>query len=48
VDFSLERATRFASQLNKDIKVFPVSARTGEGMDAWYDWLRQEVAAKKA
>jgi hydrogenase nickel incorporation protein HypB len=47
VDFSMERATKFARQLNKDIQVFPLSARTGEGMDAWYEWLRQEVAAKK-
>ncbi|PIE69404.1 MAG: hydrogenase accessory protein HypB [Deltaproteobacteria bacterium] len=47
VDFSLERAIKFAKQLNKEIQVFPVSARTGEGMDAWYAWLRQEVTAKR-
>ena len=47
VDFSIERATKFAKQLNKDIKIFPVSARTGEGMDQWYTWLRTATAAKK-
>jgi len=47
VDFSLERASNIARSLNKDIEIFPVSARTGEGLDKWYDWLRQEVAKKK-
>ncbi|WP_457571631.1 hydrogenase nickel incorporation protein HypB [Desulfovulcanus sp.] len=47
VDFSLERASNFARSLNKDIEIYPVSAKTGEGLDKWYDWLRQEVAKKK-
>jgi hydrogenase nickel incorporation protein HypB len=47
VDFNLERASNFARSLNKDIEIFPVSAKTGEGLDKWYDWLRQEVAKKK-
>ena len=47
VDFNLERASNFARSLNKDIEIFPVSAKTGEGLDNWYDWLRQEVAKKK-
>lgn len=48
VDFDLDKATRHARALNKDIAVFPVSCRTRQGLDAWYDWLRQAVAAKKA
>lgn len=47
VDFNLEKATNFAKSLNSDIEVMPISARTGEGMDRWYEWLRQEVANKK-
>ncbi|MEF3696223.1 hydrogenase nickel incorporation protein HypB [Desulfolutivibrio sp.] len=47
VDFSLERASNFARGLNADIKVFPVSCRAREGLDAWYDWLRAARAAKK-
>ena len=47
VDFNLERASNFARSLNKEIEIFPVSAKTGEGLDSWYDWLRQEVAKKK-
>ncbi|NCC25582.1 MAG: hydrogenase accessory protein HypB [Deltaproteobacteria bacterium] len=47
VDFDLERASRFARALNKDIEIFTLSARTGEGMEAWYAWLRKEVQTKK-
>ena len=32
---------RDAKALNPMIKVFPVSATTGEGLDRWYDWLRK-------
>ena len=47
VDFSMETATRFARQLNAGLKVMPVSCRNGEGLDAWYAWLRETRAAKK-
>jgi hydrogenase nickel incorporation protein HypB len=45
VDFDLERAKADARRLNKDIKVFPVSAKTGEGMECWYDWLSTSTTA---
>ncbi len=47
VDFDLDRAARHAHILNESISVFPVSARTGEGLDAWYDWLRQKLREKR-
>lgn len=34
-DFDLERLRRDLAELNPDAQVFPVSARTGEGMAAW-------------
>ena len=40
VDFDMERAKRFASALNDSLRIFPVSARSGDGLSAWYDWLR--------
>lgn len=46
-DFDLEKAAEYARMRNPDIKVFPLSAKTGEGMDAWCDWLRQQVDAWK-
>lgn len=47
VDFDTARAERFARALNKDIEIFQVSCRSGEGLEAWYAWLRAQVAAKK-
>ena len=43
VDFNMERAKRDAMKLNKDIKIFPVGAKSGEGLSGWYDWLREAV-----
>ncbi|MBN2652621.1 MAG: hydrogenase nickel incorporation protein HypB [Spirochaetales bacterium] len=42
-DFDLEAATQRAKKLNPNIKVFPISAKTGEGVEAWADWLREEI-----
>ena len=47
VNFSVERASAFARSVNKDIEIFTLSATTGQGMDAWYDWLRRERAKKR-
>lgn len=33
-------------QLNPDAEVFFLSAKTGEGFDAWTDWLRRQYAAR--
>jgi hydrogenase nickel incorporation protein HypB len=44
VDFDVERAVANAREVNPDITVLRVSARSGEGLDAWYDWLRRERA----
>ena len=38
-DFSIETASQRAKRLNPDIRVFPVSAKTGEGMQALEDWI---------
>ncbi|MGE4291464.1 MAG: hydrogenase nickel incorporation protein HypB [Desulfovibrio sp.] len=47
VDFDMETAKKHASALNKNLIVLPVSCRTGEGLEPWYDWLRQARAGKK-
>jgi len=39
VDFDIERVKGDARKLNKGIEIFPLSAKTGEGMTEWYDWL---------
>jgi hydrogenase nickel incorporation protein HypB len=43
VDFDIERVKTDARKLNKGIEIFSISAKTGEGMTDWYDWLTQEV-----
>ena len=45
--FSLERATENIHMRNPIAEVIPMSAKTGEGVDVWADWLRQHVAAWK-
>ena len=47
VDFNMEKASNFAKSLNFDIEIYPISAKTREGMNLWYDWLRKEVRNKK-
>jgi hydrogenase nickel incorporation protein HypB len=44
LDFDVERALGYARETNPGVTVLRVSARTGEGMDAWYAWLRRETA----
>ena len=44
-DFDVETCQSRAKRLNPAIAVFPVSARTGEGMEALEDWLREKLAA---
>lgn len=39
VDFDVDALTAHARALRPGVRVLPVSARTGEGLDAWYDWL---------
>jgi hydrogenase nickel incorporation protein HypB len=43
VDFDLDRARADACRMNKAIEIFPISAKTGEGMSDWYDWLLRSV-----
>lgn len=47
VDFNMSQAKTFATRLNKDLAIFEVSARTGEGLDSWYDWLRSKLKQKR-
>lgn len=47
LDFDVERAERFARQLNPDLPIFRVSCRNNEGLEPWYEWLRKARAAKK-
>jgi len=39
VDYDLEKAKRQALAINPHLRIFELSCRTGEGLDAWCDWL---------
>lgn len=44
-DFDMERVVEYAHMRNPKLKIFPLSAKTGEGVDAWCNWLREQVRA---
>ena len=46
VDFNVAKASRLASTLNPDLKIFEVSCRQGNGLNAWYAWLREARRSK--
>lgn len=44
-DFDLEKCKEYILMRNPNAKIFPICAKTGEGVKAWTDWLREEVNA---
>ena len=47
-DFDMEKVVEYAHMRNPKLKIFPISAKTGEGVDAWCRWLKAEVEAWNA
>ncbi|MCR4652903.1 MAG: hydrogenase nickel incorporation protein HypB [Eubacterium sp.] len=47
-DFDFEACEKRVMALNPDIRIFPVSAKNGDGMEAFENWLREEVHNWKA
>ena len=42
-DFDFEKCTEYIRMRNPKAKIFPISAKTGEGIEAVADWLKEEV-----
>ena len=42
-DFDMEKCVEYVHMRNPEAKVIPICAKTGEGMEAWADWLREQV-----
>jgi hydrogenase nickel incorporation protein HypB len=42
-DFNMNVLEERVRKLNKNIKIFPISAKTGEGMETWIDWIKTEM-----
>jgi hydrogenase nickel incorporation protein HypB len=48
LEYDLDAAVRYARQVNPEIETLFVSAKTGQGMDGWYEFLRARVAGREA
>ncbi len=42
-DFDLAAASERVKKLNPNIEIIPISAKTGQGIGEWADWIRTEV-----
>jgi len=47
LEIDLNQYLSFVKKVNPSMECLSVSAKTGEGMAGWYDWLRDKVAEKK-
>ena len=47
VDCSVERIKEDSLKINPDLTIFQVSCKTGEGLEDWYNWLRERTRVKK-
>ena len=42
-DFDMNKLREYVLKLNQNVKIFPISAKTGEGVEEWTNWLLNEV-----
>jgi hydrogenase nickel incorporation protein HypB len=47
VDCSMDKIREESLKINPDLKIFPVSCKTGEGLDEWFNWLKERVEEEK-
>ena len=47
VPFDMDKAIENAKKINPKLQFFQVSCTTGEGLEAWYGWLKQCAAELK-
>ncbi len=45
-DFNFENLERNTRRLNNDLRIFPVSVKNGDGMDAVVKWVTEEINCK--
>ena len=46
LDFDVEKCMDYARRVNPGIQILQVSARSGEGMNDWYNWIRATRQAR--
>lgn len=42
-DFDMDKVKEYAHRRNPNLKIFPICAKTGEGVDEWCQWLKEQV-----
>lgn len=42
-DFDMDKVTEFAHMRNPNLEIFPICAKTGEGVEAFTSWLKEQV-----
>ena len=47
-DFDIEKCKEYVHRLNPNMKVIPICARTGEGVEEFAQWLREQITAWNA
>lgn len=47
-DFNMDKCREYVALRNPNARVIPICARTGEGIDEWADWLKEQVRAWQA
>ena len=47
-DFNMDKCREYVAMRNPQAKVIPICARTGEGMDEWTAWLKEQVSQWQA
>ncbi len=46
-NFDIEKVRERVKKLNPNVRIIPISAKTGEGIAEWADWIRSEVNSWK-
>jgi hydrogenase nickel incorporation protein HypB len=47
VDFNVQQCIEYARRINPEIQVLELSAKTGSGMNDWYQWLELNYSSLK-
>jgi hydrogenase nickel incorporation protein HypB len=48
LEYDVQMTLQSVAQIHPGMPVFQISAKSGQGMDAWLDWLRDQVRSKRA
>jgi len=46
MDFDMERFQGDALKVNPKLKIMAISCKTGEGLDTWFEWIKDKVSTK--